>query len=54
LHTPSPADPPTLTNARSKIKKIVTGWLTPTLEELEEAFGKNATKAHEEPTFLME
>jgi hypothetical protein len=35
LHTPSPADAPTLTNARSLIKQTVALWLTPTQEELE-------------------
>jgi hypothetical protein len=39
LRTPSDADAPTLTNARNVIKSKVTLWLTPTQEELEEAFG---------------
>ena len=39
LHTPSLTDAPTLTIARNKIKSLVTKWLTPTKEELEEAFG---------------
>ena len=39
LKTPSGADAPTLINARKKIKSLVTQWLTPTKEELEDAFG---------------
>ena len=43
LRTPSPADAPTLTNARNFIKQTVTQWLMPTQEELDEAFGKKET-----------
>jgi len=33
LRTPSAVDAPTLTNARNKIKAIVTKWLTASAEE---------------------
>jgi len=51
LRTPSSKDAPTLTNSRALIKKTVTEWLTPTKEELEEAFG---SKDEPTPLFLQE
>ena len=36
LRTPSAVDAPTLTNARNKIKAIVTKWLTASAEEEEQ------------------
>lgn len=44
LHSPSSADAPTLINARNRIQKLVTKWLTPSAEELEKAFGKEENK----------
>jgi hypothetical protein len=41
LHTPSPADPPTLINARNRIKAFVTARLAPTQEELDAVFGSS-------------
>ena len=54
LHTPSPADAPTLTNARSLIKQTVAQWLMPTQEELEEAFGKQDVLPVPATCFLQE
>jgi len=45
-------DTPGLTNARNKIKNLVTKWLTPTMEELENAFG-NKTEAVESSEFIQ-
>jgi hypothetical protein len=53
LRTPSDADAPTLTNARNLIKSKVTLWLTPTREELEEAFGKQEESEEEKVMFLQ-
>ena len=48
LHTPSPADAPTLTNARNHIQSVITQWLTPTQQELDEAFGKTELPSKKE------
>ena len=52
LHTPSAMDTPGLTNARNKIKSLVTKWLTPTMEELENAFGNKTVS--EQAAFIEE
>ena len=52
LKTPTAMDTPGLTNARNKIKNLVTKWLTPTMEELENAFGKK-TEAVESTEFIQ-
>jgi hypothetical protein len=41
LKTPSPSDPPPLTNARNKIKRIIMKWLTPSQEDFYKINGKN-------------
>jgi len=45
-------DTPGLTNARNKIKSLVTKWLTPTMEELENAFGNKTVS--EQAAFIEE
>lgn len=54
LRTPSPADTPTLTNARNLIAQTVTQWLMPTQEELDKAFGNQEAENVTPALFLQE
>jgi len=52
LKTPSDTDAPTLTNARNKIKSIVTKWLTATVDNKTESI--NPVVVVSEEVFLQQ